>query len=53
MSKGVKWKMQGAEFVSNMLVVSIGGVDVVLGIKWLVTLNDVSWNFKQLKCSSW
>lgn len=49
MSREVHWKMQGVDFRTDMLVIPLGGADVVLGIQWLITLGDIRWNFSQLK----
>lgn len=49
MSAGVAWKIEGVEFRADMLVIPLGGADVVLGIQWLITLGDIRWNFRQLK----
>lgn len=49
MSREVHWKMQGVDFRADMLVIPLGGADVVLGIQWLITLGDIRWNFSQLK----
>jgi len=32
-----------------MLLLPLGGCDVVLGIQWLATLGTVKWNFMSLK----
>lgn len=45
MSKKVKWRMQRVDFIAEMLVIPLGGADVVLGIQWF-TLGDIRWNFK-------
>lgn len=49
MTVGVTWKMQGVDFKADMLVIPLGGADLVLNIQWLITLGDIRWNFKQLK----
>ena len=37
------------EFVSDVLLIPLGGCDLVLGIQWLATLRTIKWNFKKLK----
>lgn len=34
---------------SDMLVLPIGGCNMVLGIQWVVILGDIMWNFRKLK----
>ena len=41
--------MHGTEFVSDVLLIPLGGCDLVLGIQWLATLGTITWNFKNLK----
>jgi len=41
--------MHGYEFASNVLLIPLGGYDLVLGIQWLATLGTIKWNFKSLK----
>lgn len=43
MTQGVTWKMQGVDFRADMLVIPLGGADIVLGIQWLITLGDIRW----------
>lgn len=47
--KKLIWKMQGVSFDFDMLVLPIGGYNMVLEIQWSITLGDVMWNFKKLK----
>ncbi|KAD7478366.1 hypothetical protein E3N88_01502 [Mikania micrantha] len=46
--KDFQWLMQGNWFKVDMLVIPLSTYDIVLGIQWLQTLNDISWNFKNL-----
>lgn len=46
--KDFQWIMQGSWFKADMLVIPLRNYDVVLGIQWLQTLNDIVWNFKSL-----
>lgn len=41
--------MQGVEFCLDVMVLPLGGCDIVLGIQWLCTLGDITWNFDKLK----
>ncbi|XP_017434719.2 uncharacterized protein LOC108341562 [Vigna angularis] len=47
-AKHFPWTMHNREFTSNMLLIPLGCCDVVLGIEWLVTLGDITWNFDKL-----
>nr|KYP60719.1 hypothetical protein KK1_023131 [Cajanus cajan] len=48
MVKGFTWSIQQTTFTSDMLLVPLGCCDLVLGIEWLVTLGDITWNFSKL-----
>jgi len=37
-------KMHGTKFVSDILLIPLGGCDLVLGIQWLATLGTIKWN---------
>ena len=47
--KGFKWLMQGHLFIADMLSLTLGNYDLVLGIQLLVELGDILWNFKELQ----
>ncbi|GJS23051.1 hypothetical protein Tco_0451683 [Tanacetum coccineum] len=39
----------GETFLANMMTLSLGGCDMVLGVQWLSTLGDIQFNFQHLK----
>ncbi|XP_021974525.1 uncharacterized protein LOC110869591 [Helianthus annuus] len=43
-----QWMMQGVWYKSDVLLLPLKNYDMVLGIQWLSTLGDISWNFKEL-----
>lgn len=43
------WVMNGKEFKTEVMLISLGNCDMVLGIQWLSTLGPVYWDFKKLK----
>ncbi|XP_071726817.1 uncharacterized protein [Rutidosis leptorrhynchoides] len=47
--EALQWQISGETFVSDMLILPIGGCEIVLGIQWLKLLGDIVWNFDQLK----
>jgi len=44
-----QWQLHRASFTSDVLLIPLGGCDMVLGVQWLRTLRTVKWNFKDLK----
>jgi len=48
MVKQFSWTVQGTTFTSDMLLHPLGCCDLVLGIEWLITLGDITWNFEKL-----
>ncbi|XP_074300143.1 uncharacterized protein LOC141631357 [Silene latifolia] len=49
MSKQFSWVLQNTQFETDVLIIPLGGCDMVLGVQWLSTLGTVNWNFKNLK----
>ncbi|GKF30895.1 glycoside hydrolase, catalytic domain-containing protein, partial [Tanacetum coccineum] len=47
--KGFSWKLRGETFTTDVMLLPLGGCDMVLGIQWLSTLGDIKCNFKELK----
>ncbi|KAD7480254.1 hypothetical protein E3N88_03390 [Mikania micrantha] len=46
--KNFQWLMQGIWFRTDVVLLPLDNYDMVLGIQWLQTLNDIVWNFKNL-----
>ncbi|KAM0035631.1 putative nucleotidyltransferase, Ribonuclease H [Helianthus debilis subsp. tardiflorus] len=46
--KDFQWLMQGAWFKTDVLLLPLDNYDMVLGVHWLQSLNDIVWNFKDL-----
>ncbi|GJZ02922.1 gypsy/ty3 retroelement polyprotein [Tanacetum coccineum] len=47
--KDFVWQLQGETFKDDMMILPLGGCEMVLGIQWLATLGDIKCNFSQLK----
>ena len=48
MCRNFKWSLQGVTFVTDMMVIPLGGCEMVLGIQWMSTLGTIKWNFEHL-----
>ncbi|XP_021846729.2 uncharacterized protein [Spinacia oleracea] len=46
--KGFTWEMQGKVFTADVMLITLGGCDMVLGVQWLATLGSICWDFKAL-----
>lgn len=44
-----KWDFQGQQFLSDFMVIPLGGHDVVLGIQWFARLGPITWDFDKLE----
>nr|GEU29625.1 hypothetical protein [Tanacetum cinerariifolium] len=47
--KRFTWKLKEETFVTDVMLLPLGGYDMVLGIQWLSTLGDIKSNFKDLR----
>ncbi|GKD40197.1 reverse transcriptase, partial [Tanacetum coccineum] len=43
-----KWSIQGYQFKTDVMLLPLGGGEMVLGIQWLSTLGNIQWNFHEL-----
>ncbi|GJZ92195.1 reverse transcriptase, partial [Tanacetum coccineum] len=46
--KNFQWNSGGKTFTSDVMLLPLGGCEMVLGIQWLATLEDIQCNFKNL-----
>ena len=46
--KNFKWQLQGVEFCSDVMLLKLGGCEMVLGIQWLEAMGDMKFNFRKL-----
>ncbi|GKE29953.1 reverse transcriptase [Tanacetum coccineum] len=44
----LKWSLQNEVLTSDVMLLPLGGCEMVLGIQWLATLGDMQCNFKKL-----
>ncbi|GKD85199.1 gypsy/ty3 retroelement polyprotein [Tanacetum coccineum] len=47
--KNFEWQLQGETFYNDILILPLGGCEMVLGIQWLATLGDIKCNFSRLR----
>ncbi|GJR65654.1 retrotransposable element Tf2 [Tanacetum coccineum] len=47
--KGLTWKLQRETFQADMMLIPLGGHEMVLGVQWLETLGDIVCNFLKLR----
>ncbi|GKD30590.1 reverse transcriptase [Tanacetum coccineum] len=48
MCKDFKRTLQGLPFMADMMIIPLGGCEMVLGVQWLATLSDIKFNFQKL-----
>ncbi|XP_019431364.1 PREDICTED: uncharacterized protein LOC109338552 [Lupinus angustifolius] len=46
--RNFSWTLQQSTFTSDVMLLPLGCCDIVLGIEWLITLGDITWNFNKL-----
>ncbi|XP_074266111.1 uncharacterized protein LOC141588577 [Silene latifolia] len=49
MCKKFNWQLHGVEFLADVMIVPLGGCEMVLGVQWLASLGPVSWDFDKLR----
>ncbi|GJV03303.1 gypsy/ty3 retroelement polyprotein [Tanacetum coccineum] len=49
MCKAFWWKLYGEEFSTGIMIIPLGGYEMVLRIHWLSTLGNIISNFKELR----
>ncbi|PWA77168.1 hypothetical protein CTI12_AA226430 [Artemisia annua] len=47
--KNFKWYFRNIPFATDVMLLPLGGCEMVLGIQWLATLGDMICNFKDLR----
>ncbi|GKC95235.1 retrotransposon-related protein [Tanacetum coccineum] len=48
MCKNFSWMLNGERFSTVVILLPLGGCEMVLGVQWLATLGDIMWNFTSL-----
>ena len=46
--KNLVWMINRNTFVTDVLLIPIESCDMVLGVQWLRTLGEISWNFQEM-----
>lgn len=46
--KNFSWKINDTIFDTDVLLIPIGRFDMVLGVQWLRTMWEISWNFQKM-----
>ncbi|GJV30346.1 putative mitochondrial protein [Tanacetum coccineum] len=46
--KNFKWTIQGSVFETDVMILPLGGCEMMLGIQWLATLGTIQFDFKNL-----
>ncbi|GKF49748.1 reverse transcriptase [Tanacetum coccineum] len=47
--KQFKWQFDPTAFTTDVMLLPLGGCEMVLGIQWLATLGDIRFNFQELR----
>lgn len=45
MVEGFKWKMRGLVFTADLILMPLGGCDIVLGVQWFTSLCTVHFDY--------
>ncbi|GKA61760.1 putative nucleotidyltransferase, ribonuclease H [Tanacetum coccineum] len=49
MCTNFSWLLNGERFSTDVMLLPLGGCEMVLEVQWLATLGDIMWNFTSLK----
>ena len=49
MCKDFSWSLLGETFTTDVMLVTLGNYDMVLGIQWLASLGPILWDFEKLR----
>jgi len=52
MCKNFEWSIMGRSFFTDVVLVSLGNWEMVLGVQCLASLGPILWDFEKLKWSS-
>ncbi|KAK0589789.1 hypothetical protein LWI29_018546 [Acer saccharum] len=44
-----EWELQGVIFKTDLYIIPLGATKMVLGVQWMLTLGDITWNLNKLK----
>ena len=43
------WSLVGETFTTDVMLVTLGNCEMVLGVQWLASLGPILWNFEKLR----
>lgn len=43
-----QWNFQSISFTADLMILPLGGCDMVLGVQWLAQWGPITWDFQKL-----